>query len=130
MPADDYRDGIEGAGSAWKEEVDTDEAENNYEGGATNDAADDYQSNASASSDAYAEGLADYLGISANDVGTASSYANGVSEAGAAWREGVSRSGGKWRRGVSRASASDYEEAAAAAADDWFQNFSEGVQEG
>ena len=127
MSADDYRQGVSGAGSAWKEEVDTDESEQNYQNGATEDAASEYQSNASAAGDSYAAGIASYLGVNEDQVTTGSAYTQGVGEAGAAWREGVGRSGGKWRRGVSRASAQDYEDAAEAAAEDWMEGYRQGV---
>lgn len=128
MPADDYSEGIQGAGSSWEDGVQTDEAKNNYQGGATSDAADDYESAAGASGDAYAEGVAEYAGIDANDVTVDGDYESGASSAGSEWRQGVSNSGDKWAAGV-QGKGQKYEENAAESAAEWFSGYVEGVQD-
>lgn len=129
MPADDFADGVDGKGQKWKDRVDTDDAENNFEGGFDSEAADDYESEASGSSDDYEEGLADYFGVSEDQVNVGGAYAQGVGEAGDDWQSGGSGSGSRWRDGVQRTSASEWEENAADAASEWFQNAKEGIQD-
>lgn len=129
MPADDYSDGMDGAGQTWKDRVDTDESESNYEGGATSEAADNYEQNAGEAGDSYAEGVASYFGVDETDVQVDDDYESGVRDAGSSWQQGVSASGEKWRDGVSRADASEYEQSAKDAAQDWFNNAKEGIQD-
>lgn len=128
MPADDLREGVQGKGSKWKNNVNTDQSQSNYEGGATQDAAGDYETNASNAGSSYASGLADYYGISEDDVATESDYTSGVQDAGDSWRSGVSQSGERWRSGVQQADEGEWEDNTAAAADKWFDNARSGVQ--
>lgn len=126
MPAEDYEQGVQGAGSAWEQGVEG--RGSDYEGGATEDAANEYQSNASASGDSYAAGIAEYLGIDSDQVTVDDEYESGVSGAGSAWRQGVQGSGDRWEEGV-QGKGSEYEQAAAEAGDDWFAGYREGVQQ-
>ena len=128
MPADDLREGVQGKGSKWKNNVNTDQSEQNYESGANSESAEDYETNASNAGSDYASGLADYYGISEDEVATESAYTSGVQDAGDDWQSGVSRSGERWRSGVQQADENEWEENTAAAADKWFDNAREGVQ--
>jgi hypothetical protein len=127
MPANDYSDGIDGAGQKWKDRVDTEQSQDAYEGGATGDASDDYETNAGNAGDEYAAGIADYLGVDENDIDVDGDYESGVSGAGSAWQSGVQASGERWRNGVQGADASEYEENAKAASNAWFENYKKGV---
>lgn len=126
MPAEDYEQGVSGAGDAWEQGVQDDQAQQNYQSGATEDAASDYENEASQSGDEYAEGVANYLGINENDVTVDNEYESGVSSAGNSWQQGVQRSGEKWAAGV-QGKGDEYERNAAEAADEWMAGYREGV---
>jgi hypothetical protein len=128
MPANDYSEGIDGAGSAWEDGVDTDEAKNSYQSGATSDTAEDYEDAAGDAGDAYAEGVAEYAGIDEGDVTVDSDYEDGASEAGSNWQQGVSGAGEDWADGV-QGKGDKYEENAADSAQEWFSGYVEGVQD-
>lgn len=127
MSADDLKKGVDGAGDTWKEEVDTDQAQSNYEGGATSQAAEDYEDNASGSQSAFEEGLAEYLNVDEDDISIGSSWSSAVGEAGGEWSDGVGESGAKWRRGVQRTDADTWEENTKAKASEWFSEFKDGA---
>lgn len=128
MPADDLREGVSGKGSKWKNNVNTEQSQNNYEGGADGEAAEEYEQNAANSGSDYASGLADYFGISEDEVATESAYTSGVQDAGSDWQTGVSQSGERWRSGVQQADENEWEQNTADSAEEWFQNAREGIQ--
>lgn len=130
MPAEDLRDGVQGKGSKWKNNVNTDQARQNYEGGANQEAANEYEEEASQSGTEYAEGLADYFGISEDEVATQGAYTSGVQDAGSDWQTGVSQNGDKWSSGVQQADENEWENNTAEAAEEWFNNAREGIQNG
>ena len=129
MSSEDYADGVQGAGSKWQAGANSDEAESSYEGGATSEAADEYQTNASAAGSSYAAGVAEYIGADPDDITTSTEYTNGVQDAGQAWQDGVSGSGAKWRSGIQQTSASEYEQRAQESAEEWYEGYVEGVSE-
>lgn len=127
MPAEDLREGVQGKGSKWKNNVNTDQSEQNYESGANSESANQYEQNASNAGSTYAAGLAEYLGVDEDEIATESSYTSGVQDAGSEWQQGVSQSGQRWRSGVQQADENEWEENTAAASDKWFDNFRKGA---
>lgn len=130
MPADatDYQEGVEGAGSTWQSGVQDEQAQQRFSSGADNEAATEWEQNASAAGDDYASGLADYLGVSEDDITTAGDFTGGIDEdASSEWQSRTSESAEKWADRVQATSAQEYEQAAVDAADDWATEFEEGV---
>lgn len=121
--ADDFSEGVSGAGQKWKDRVDTDRAEGNFSGGITSDAASDLTDNAKESSDDYAENLAAAFGIDSVDNSVASEWESSMnSDAENNWQTRTSDASEDWRDGVSRTDASDWEESTSEQAQNWFNN--------
>ena len=127
MPADDYEVTQEDA-SRWSSAVQDEESQQAFEGSATNENASEYEQNASAAGDDYAEGVAEYIGADPDDITVDGEYTSGVSDAGSSWRDGVSASGERWADGV-QGKESEYVEGAQGAQQTWFNNYVEGVQD-
>lgn len=126
MAADDYEVTSDDAQN-WADRVQEESSKTDFEGSGTQEAQTKYQDNAGDAGDAYAAGVAAYIGEDASSVTVDGDYEDGASEAGSDWANGISGAGERWAGGV-QGKQDEYQENANARAQAWFSNYAAGVQ--
>ena len=127
MTASDYEVTDEDV-ERWSDRVQDEDSRQSFENAATSDNGDKWADNASDSGDAYAQGVADYIGSDASDIGVADEYEDGCQDNGDAWTNGLSGTSDRWANGVEGAEDA-YREGTEGAGQEWFSNYVEGVEE-